>query len=62
MGIRRKDFDRKINVNGSGVSLGHPIGATGVMRPVTLLYEMRSRDSRFGLETVCGAEDRESVL
>ena len=54
MGIRREDYDRKINVNGSGISLGHPIAATGAMRLVTLMHEMRRRGSRFGLETICG--------
>ena len=54
MGIPPNDFDSKINVNGSGVSLGHPIGATGAMRLITLLYEMRRRGSKFGLETICG--------
>ena len=54
MGIKQEDFDKKINVNGSGVSLGHPIGATGVMRLVTLLHEMKRRGSRYGLETICG--------
>jgi acetyl-CoA C-acetyltransferase len=54
MGIKQEDFDKKINVNGSGVSLGHPIGATGVMRLVTLLNEMKRRGSRYGLETICG--------
>ncbi len=54
MGISNDEFDRKINVNGSGISLGHPIAATGAMRMVTLLYEMRRRRARFGLETICG--------
>lgn len=54
MGIKQEDFDGKINVNGSGISLGHPIGATGAMRLVTLLYEMRRRGARYGLETICG--------
>jgi len=54
MGIREEDFDKKINVNGSGISLGHPIGATGAMRLVTLLNEMKRRGSRYGLETICG--------
>lgn len=54
MGIKEEDFDKKINVNGSGISLGHPIGATGTMRLVTLLHEMKRRDSRYGLETICG--------
>lgn len=54
MGIAEKDFDQKINVNGSGISLGHPIAATGTMRLITLLYEMRRRNVRYGLETICG--------
>ena len=54
MGIREEEFDKKININGSGVSLGHPIGATGAMRLVTLLYEMKRCGSRYGLETICG--------
>lgn len=54
MGIPPEDYDSKINVNGSGISLGHPIGATGVMRLVTLMNEMERGDSAFGLETICG--------
>jgi acetyl-CoA C-acetyltransferase len=54
MGIPEADYDRKVNVNGSGISLGHPIAATGTMRLVTLLHEMRRRRARYGLETICG--------
>ncbi len=54
MGITEEDCDRKINVNGSGISLGHPIAATGAMRMVTLLHEMKRRNARYGLETICG--------
>lgn len=46
------DLDRT-NVNGSGISLGHPIGATGGRILATLLNEMIRRDSRYGLETMC---------
>lgn len=53
MEIREQDY-HKINVNGSGISLGHPISATGVMRMVTLLHEMRRRNAKYGLETICG--------
>lgn len=42
-----------LNVNGSGISLGHPIGATGVRIMTTLLHEMKRRDVRYGLETMC---------
>jgi acetyl-CoA C-acetyltransferase len=43
----------KLNVNGSGISLGHPIGATGGRILATLLHEMRRRKVRYGLETMC---------
>lgn len=47
-----EDEDR-LNVNGSGISLGHPLAATGVRIMTTLLHEMRRRKSRYGLETMC---------
>ena len=53
MGLGPKDYTR-INVNGSGISLGHPIACTGVRVLVTLLHEMRRREARFGLECICG--------
>ncbi len=46
------DFDR-MNVNGSGISLGHPVGATGGRILATLIREMARRDARYGLETMC---------
>ena len=45
--------EEKLNVNGSGISLGHPIAATGARILTTLLYEMERRDVQFGLETMC---------
>ncbi|MBN1383050.1 MAG: acetyl-CoA C-acyltransferase [Deltaproteobacteria bacterium] len=54
MGLKAEDIDKKVNVNGSGISLGHPIGATGGMRMVTLLHEMVRRNSHYGLLTICG--------
>jgi acetyl-CoA C-acetyltransferase len=47
------DDRAKLNVNGSGISLGHPIGATGVRIAATLLHEMQRRGVRYGLETMC---------
>lgn len=48
------ELNREItNVNGSGISLGHPVGATGVRLVVTLLHEMRRRSARRGLATLC---------
>ncbi|MGE3444986.1 MAG: acetyl-CoA C-acetyltransferase [Acidimicrobiia bacterium] len=46
------DFER-LNVNGSGISLGHPVGATGTRILATLAREMQRRDARYGLETMC---------
>lgn len=46
------DPDR-LNVNGSGISLGHPIAATGVRILTSMLYELERRNGRFGLETMC---------
>jgi acetyl-CoA C-acetyltransferase len=43
----------KLNVNGSGISLGHPIGATGGRILANLLRELRRRGGRYGLETMC---------
>jgi acetyl-CoA C-acetyltransferase len=43
----------RVNVNGSGISLGHPVGATGARILATLLRELRRRGGRYGLETMC---------
>lgn len=51
-GMDRADFER-INVNGSGISLGHPVGATGVRILATMLRELDRRGARYGLETMC---------
>jgi acetyl-CoA C-acetyltransferase len=44
---------QRLNVHGSGISLGHPIGATGGRILSTLLRELRRRGGRYGLETMC---------
>ncbi|MFZ5595783.1 MAG: thiolase family protein [Bacillota bacterium] len=46
------DIDRT-NVNGGAIALGHPLGATGCRISVTLLYEMKRRNARLGLATLC---------
>jgi acetyl-CoA C-acetyltransferase len=46
------DFERT-NVNGSGISLGHPVGATGVRILTTMLRELSRREARYALETMC---------
>jgi acetyl-CoA C-acetyltransferase len=45
--------DDRLNVNGSGISLGHPIGATGVRMLTTMMHELRRRGGGLGLETMC---------
>ncbi len=51
-GFTDSDFERT-NVNGSGISLGHPVGATGGRVLATLLRELDRREARYGLETMC---------
>ncbi|MET7761183.1 acetyl-CoA C-acetyltransferase [Streptomyces sp. NPDC005393] len=52
LGLTDADHDR-INVNGSGISLGHPVGATGARITATLAHEMCRRQARYGLATMC---------
>ncbi|WP_030612486.1 acetyl-CoA C-acetyltransferase [Streptomyces sclerotialus] len=52
LGLGEADHER-LNVNGSGVSLGHPVGATGARILATLAREMKRREARYGLETMC---------
>lgn len=52
--IKELNLDLSItNVNGSGISLGHPIGCTGARIVTTLIYEMRRRDVDYGLAALC---------
>ncbi len=51
---RELGFDwSKVNVNGGAIALGHPIGASGARIVATLLHELRRRDDRYGLATLC---------
>ena len=43
----------KVNVNGGAIALGHPLGCSGTRIATTLLYEMKKRDSKYGLATMC---------
>ncbi len=49
LGLERE----KVNVNGSGIGLGHPVGCTGLRIVVSLMYEMRRRGERYGVATLC---------
>ena len=52
--MRQLDLDPEIvNVNGGAIALGHPLGCTGAKLTATLLYEMRRRNARYGLVTMC---------
>lgn len=46
------DID-KVNVNGGAIALGHPVGATGAILPVKLMYEMKRRNAKLSLATMC---------
>jgi acetyl-CoA C-acetyltransferase len=54
MGLKDDEATEKVNVLGSGISLGHPIAATGTMRLISLLHEMQRRDAGYGLVAICG--------
>ena len=43
----------KLNVNGSGISLGHPVGATGSRLVVTLIHELKRRGGKYGVASLC---------
>jgi acetyl-CoA acyltransferase len=52
--LRELPLDQeKLNVNGGAIALGHPLGCTGAKLTTTLLYEMRRRNARYGLVTMC---------
>jgi acetyl-CoA acyltransferase len=52
--IERTGLDpARVNVNGGAIALGHPLGCTGAKLTTTLLYEMRRRQARLGLVTMC---------
>ena len=53
LGLTDTDHEQRINVNGSGISMGHPVGATGGRILTTMLMEMERRGARYGLETMC---------
>ena len=52
--IRELDLDpTRVNVNGGAIALGHPLGCTGAKLTVQLLHELRRRDARYGMVTMC---------
>lgn len=53
LGIPREKLEEITNVNGGAIALGHPLGCTGTKLACTLIYEMRRRGVKWGLETMC---------
>ncbi|MCX8063565.1 MAG: acetyl-CoA C-acyltransferase, partial [Candidatus Hydrogenedentes bacterium] len=53
LGLPREKADEIVNVNGGAIALGHPLGCTGTKLACTLIYEMRRRGVKWGLETMC---------
>ena len=52
--MRELGFDpEKVNVNGGAIALGHPLGCTGAKLTATLLNEMKRRNARYGMVTMC---------
>ena len=52
--IRELGLDpEKVNVNGGAIAIGHPLGMSGARLVVTLLHELRRREGRYGLATLC---------
>ena len=52
--VRELGFDEaRVNVNGGAIAIGHPLGMSGARLVVTLLHELRRRDGRYGLATLC---------
>ena len=43
----------KLNVNGGGISIGHPVGATGARLVVTLVHELARKSQKYGIATLC---------
>lgn len=52
-GTSLAEVDDRLNVNGSGISLGHPIGATGGRILATMLHELKRRQGTYAMETMC---------
>ncbi|WP_237768252.1 hypothetical protein [Serinicoccus sp. CNJ-927] len=52
-GMPGSDQWERVNVNGSGISLGHPVGATGARILATMAHELHRREGRYALETMC---------
>lgn len=53
LGSSMAELDNTLNVNGSGISLGHPVGATGARIMASMLHELQRRQGRYALETMC---------
>jgi acetyl-CoA acetyltransferase len=54
--------EERVNVNGSGCSLGHPVSASGARMVSTLIYELRRRGGGLGLATMCAGGGQGGAL
>jgi acetyl-CoA acetyltransferase family protein len=67
MPMWQREFDiplEKVNVNGSGISLGHPVGASGARIMTTLLHELERSGGRYGFQTMCegGGQSNATII
>jgi acetyl-CoA acyltransferase len=53
LNISDETFEKKVNVNGGAIALGHPLGASGARLMITLLHELERTGGRYGLQTMC---------
>jgi acetyl-CoA C-acetyltransferase len=61
--INEKTMDEKVNVNGSAVAVGHPIGASGARILMTLIYELKRQNKKTGIAAICsGMAQGDAIL
>jgi len=53
LGMSEEDMDQRVNVNGSAVAVGHPIGATGARIIMTMIYELKRSGKKHGVAAIC---------
>jgi acetyl-CoA C-acetyltransferase len=62
LGLSEEDADRRVNVNGGSIALGHPIGASGARLAVHLVYELGRRGGGMGVAALCGGGGQGDAL
>ena len=51
--VDEEKFNKRINVNGGAIDLGHPVGASGARILITLIYELKRRKQKYGIASLC---------